>query len=249
MQASEKMPEMEGESESHCETQKSIPKKQATAQPAAFTFNDMGLRVGDKLQIKLLSVATNDPAITAEYCIASLIGYYGKQSLIISSPSACQSSACQLVVGDKLELYFFSGKTFFRFISYVEKINAVPFKYLHLSFPTHIAGQTIRNAKRINVHIAATINANNPESVIVSDISETGARIKANKKIGSPKDTIELTIESEKALRIKATIRTFNRKNTKDYPFSFGIEFTELQQDQTQALQDLIHQQAIKEFN
>jgi len=246
MQAPEETKMPKSKSESHCEENNPDPNKQDTAQSNEFTFNDMALKIGDKLHIKLSSAAgENNSRKTGEYFMANLIGYYPNRSLIVTDSNSSQITGSPFAEGDKLELFFFGGKTLFKFVAYVEKMISVPFRYLHLSFPNKITGQNIRNSKRINVRIEATVNSSNPEPVIISDISSTGAKIKANNKIGNPGDLTDLSIEKEVTLKIKANIRTFESGNSKNYPFSYGIEFTELQQDQTQALSDLIYHQVM----
>lgn len=213
-------------------------------EPSEFRFEDMNLSVGDKFQLKLPT------SIRGELSTAELIGYVLNTTLIISMPQSTQLPEPSLIEGDQITIRLFSRKYAFSFIVYVEKLIKIPFKYIHLSFPTNISGQLIRKSLRIKTEIVATI-PDHPVPAIISNLSITGAEIRTSSSLGKLGETITLsfTVEIhgiEKSLSLKAAIRS-TKQATKsiDNTLYFGIEFQELPTEHRFALQSLIYQELV----
>ncbi|SFK19021.1 PilZ domain-containing protein [Nitrosomonas aestuarii] len=254
MQSSEITEELEMQSKFQGGENSPMHNKQNAASNNQFTFEDMRLKIGDQLQIKLFPQTMGiRHSANSEYYMANLIGYYQDRSILVSIPHTTHIAECAMLENDKLAIYFFSGRTLFKFISYIDKIISLPYRYMHLSFPSQISGQTIRKSRRIDVCIEATAN-NSDTPIIITDISTAGAKIETSSDIGQPGDLIDLSFtinlyEKETRLQVKAIIRSFNITHTNEQPLCFGVEFTELQQEQIQMLRDLVYQQIIDGFN
>ncbi|SEQ99510.1 PilZ domain-containing protein [Nitrosomonas sp. Nm51] len=219
-----------------------------------FSFKDLQLKVNDKLQIQLASVAKKSYNPTGiAYYSTRLIGYYQNYGLMVSEPRSAKINEYPLFESDELFIFYFNGQTLFKFASYVEKIITLPFKYLHLSFPKHISGKQIRKSKRIGVNIEVTVN-NNPSPAIITDISTTGAKIETNQEIGSFNAAVDLAFEISlhgysTKLQLKGNVQSFNisHENAQN-PLCYGIKFTSLQHNQKLLLQNLIYQKLINEL-
>jgi flagellar protein YcgR/PilZ domain-containing protein len=222
-------------------TQKTAEKQTNADKQPKYVFNDMKLKVGDKLQINAsrgtdqLSNKTNN-----DFHLVKLIGYLQDQTLIVTMPRTDYS----LLDGDQVMVRFFCGKCAFSFTVFVDKIIKQPFKYLHLSFPKLIQGQTIRKSRRIKCNFPAKIE-NNPAPLVITNLSGTGAEINTTSNLGKPGTAIALSFtvnvhDQETALQIPSMIKT--SKQTDQDVLSFGIEFTELKPDQLIILHSLINQ-------
>ncbi|MDH5552838.1 MAG: flagellar brake protein, partial [Nitrosomonas sp.] len=166
------------EEENTSATEKPKPIKASTSKSGQFTFQDMSLKVGDKLQLKLPSNIRGECcAANNGFCKAKLIGYVDNVSILINMPQLAKLTNLSLIDGDQVTVQLFSGQYAFSFTSYIDKIINMPFKYIHLSFPSKISGQVIRKSRRIKTDIVANIK-DNSASAIISNLSMTGAEIR-----------------------------------------------------------------------
>ncbi|PXW87784.1 PilZ domain-containing protein [Nitrosomonas sp. Nm84] len=222
--------------------------KQAHSGKIGLNFESMQLKVGHKLQLKLSSPAKEISGETNNsFYRTTLIGYVQDITLIVSMPASNES----FLEGDQILVRLFSGKCVYSFTAYVDKIIKIPFKYLHLSFPKYILGQTIRKSRRVKCNIPASV-ADNPIPLTITDISATGAEIKATSLLGEPGTTIMLSfaiqiLDKEVPLSIKSTIRSVKQINENGQETScFGIEFNELESSQTFSLRSFIYQEIVE---
>ena len=226
------------------------PDKSATKNPNQYSFQDMHLKVGDKLQLKLPTNIVNS-AEKNKLFTAELIGYVNDLSILIRSPQLAQQADLTLIEGDQITARLFSGQLAFSFSSYIEKIIKVPFSYIHLSFPTKITGQTIRKSRRIKTKIVATIT-DHPTSATISNLSMSGAEIHASDGIGQVGETIPLSFRIKlhginKTMSLQAIIRSMKpTANKTDNVFAFGIEFIALETEQSHSLQSLVYQELVE---
>lgn len=223
----------------------------------AFNFEDMQLTVGDKLQFKLSSNIRSSHDSTSHgnyFFIATIIGYIKNETLIITMPKTDQLIGEPLLEGDQILVRLFGGQCAFSFTTFIDKIIKLPFKYIHLSFPKHIIGQTIRKSRRIKCQIDATINKN-ATPVVITNLSTTGAELSSETDLGEPGVAIELSFnvpmhDKESVLRLHAVIRSVKQasKNKPDARY-IGLEFTELQSEQVFLLRSFIHQELVEHPN
>ncbi len=207
-------------------------------------FNDMQLKVNDKLQIRLVTTAKTTDNKTSSITVI-LIGYIYSKTLLTSSPKL------PLVEGDKIMLRYFSGKNIFSFYSFVDKNIYQPFKYMHLSFPQQISSQVVRKSKRIESNIKAKIN--NDSQAIITNISSTGAKIESDADFGEVSSSIKLSFVvniygKQAKLEIQAIIKTVNFINKNNQTIlCYGIEFAQPDSEQLFILNSLVHKELAKE--
>ena len=209
-----------------------------------FLFQDMRLAVGDKLQLSPPSTVSGNRSVVP------LIGYVEGVTLIVGAPPAGQWRP-PLIEGDQVAVRVFSGQNAFGFTAYVNKIIKLPFDYLHLSFPKNIVGKIIRNSRRIKTHIAAVVTGN-PVAAVISNLSATGAEVRAGASLGETGTTIALSFTlniygTDTPLALQAVIRSAKPDAQEaEGAWRLGIEFSELKPNDVATLHSLIYQELVE---
>ena len=219
-----------------------------------FNFDDMQLKVGDRLQLQLHSSAKSSCRLNNDTCMVTVIGYVPDHSLIVSMPKTDQLIGQPFLEGDQILVRLFSGRCAFSFTVFVDKLVKLSFKYLHLSFPKHILGQTIRKSRRVRTAIEAEATVNSGSiPLIITNLSAAGAEISTHAELGGVGTLIELFVkvkihEKEISLRLQSIIRSFKAINKQD-ALRYGVEFTSLQAEQIFSLRSFIYQELVENPN
>lgn len=219
-----------------------------------FNFDDMQLKVGDRLQLQLHSSAKSSCCLNNGTCMATVIGYVPDHSLIVSMPKTDQLIGQPFLEGDQILVRLFSGRCAFSFTVFVDKLVKLSFKYLHLSFPKHILGQTIRKSRRVRTAIEAEATVNSGSiPLIITNLSAAGAEISTHTELGGIGTLIELSVkvkihEKEISLQLQSIIRSFKAINKQD-ALRYGVEFTSLQAEQIFSLRSFIYQELVENPN
>ena len=186
--------------------------------------------------------------------MATVIGYVPDHSLIVSMPKTDQLIGQPFLEGDQILVRLFSGRCAFSFTVFVDKLVKLSFKYLHLSFPKHILGQTIRKSRRVRTAIEAEATVNSGSiPLIITNLSAAGAEISTHTELGGIGTLIELSVkvkihEKEISLRLQSIIRSFKAINKQD-ALRYGVEFTSLQAEQIFSLRSFIYQELVENPN
>lgn len=220
-----------------------------------FTFDDMKLKVGDRLQLE-------PPAQLAhERFLVRVIGYLQGASLLVTAPIATNGQRLQLIEGETVVMRSFSGQNAFGFACTIEHISKIPYEYMHLSFPDNIQGIVIRKAPRVRSRIIAAVHgsktgAEEQVSALISDISTTGASLDAKKPVGDKGDILDLAFRVhlhniDAYLSVKGVIRAVLNSDAIDDTSTLGftrhgIEFQEMQPNDSVILQSMIYQQMVE---
>ncbi len=230
--------------------QKPVP-EQTESNNNKLSFDDMQLKVGHKLQLKLSSQLRGSVEIKSNSYATTLIGYVQDSTLIVTMPASNQFVGEPYVEGDQVQVSLFSGNSVFNFTVFVDKIIKVPFKYLHLSFPKEIQGQNIRKSRRIKCSIqGSVVEKSIPVSII--DLSICGAGICSDLPLESLGTTITLSfaitvLDKEIPLTIKSTIRSAKELNKNGQKIiCFGVEFIDIKSEQMHTLHHLIYQEIVE---
>ena len=220
-----------------------------------FTFYDMNLKVGDRVQLQ-------PPAqLGADRHIVKLIGYVDPVSVLVTAPKV-NGMRLPLLEDESVVVRVFSGQNAFGFHCSIKRVCKVPFDYLHLSFPDEIQGAVIRKSPRIKIKIIASIVDPENEGVeplpgMIVNISSSGARVDARKPLGKAGKKVRLSFRvnlhsMEVFLTVNAVIRSVLRDDESAEPAQqsvahYGVEFQELQPNDTMILQSLIYQKMIEQ--
>lgn len=221
-----------------------------SAKPDKFTFDDMRLKVGDRLQIQPPSRLSQDRFFV------KMIGYLHNVSLLVTAPMASHGLRLQLIEGEKLVARIFSSQNAFGFSCTIDKICKLPFDYLHLSFPSEVQGSQVRKAPRVKTKIIATINtaARGNVSAVITNLSANGAMLDARHTLAEKGESIKLAFrvnlhDIDAYLSVTAIVRAMFSDTTVDNGATFvhhGLEFVNLQTNDSVILQSLIYQNMIE---
>ncbi len=224
-----------------------------SGQQTSFKFDAMNLKVGDRLQIQ-------PPAqLSPERFLVKLIGYVNNVSLLVTAPMTTHGLRLQLIEGEKLVVRIFSSQNAFGFASTIEKVCKLPFDYLHLSFPAEVQGMVIRKAPRVRTKIIASVNAGaqgtDSASGMISNLSANGALLDARRNLAEKGDTLKVSFRVnlhniDAYLTVNAAVRAVFTDEVVDSSgtalIHHGLEFVNLQPNDSVILQSMIYQQMIE---
>ena len=227
--------------------------------PKSYTFDDMKLKVGDRLNIELpaeydFRIKRQPPN---EHFVVKLIGFLKGVSLLVTAPNIADA---QIMAGKKIIIRSFSGQNAFGFSCAIGRVCKEPFKYLHLAFPDIIEGIVVRKAPRVKTRIIASVQdgksgAEEQISALISDISANGASLDAKRPLGDKGDILNMTFRVplhniDAYLSVKGAIRAVLSGDPADASKSdltrHGLEFLELQPNDSVILQSMVYQQMIE---
>ncbi len=237
------------------ETLPGEPEKESKAPgEEAFLFADMRLKVGDRLQIQ-------PPAqLTQERFTVRLIGYLDGQSILVTPPYA-NGLRLPLQEGETIIIRYFSGQNAFGFSATINKISKLPYEYFHLSFPEAVQGMIIRKAPRVRTRIITSVlktdqaPGTDPKSAIIANVSASGALLDGRQPLGAKGDVLRLAFRVhlhnvDALLSVNGVIRAvFEDDNPNPGRPAFihhGIEFQDLEPNDSVILQSLIYQQMVE---
>jgi len=240
------------------ETSTSTEAESSPAEPesaeAPFTFDDIRLKVGDRLQLEPPS------QLSHERFTVKVIGYLKGISILVTTPIASNGLRLLLKESDKVILRSFSGMNAFAFASIINHIYTYPYSYLHLSFPETLQGIKIRNTPRIKTNIVAAVqNSSSPQplqvSAVISDINASGTSLVSKQSLGNKGDVIHMAFRVqlhnvETFLSLNGIIRTTTSDNELDVKnkgyIHHGVEIQNLEPNDYVVLQSYIYQQMIE---
>lgn len=228
--------------------------KDAKAAGETYRFGDMRLKVGDRLQIQ-------PPAqLTQERFTVRLIGYLEGQSVLVTPPYA-NGLRLPLQEGENIIIRYFSGQNAFGFSATINKIAKLPYEYYHLSFPDTVKGMIVRKAPRVRTRIIASVlrpdqaPGTDPKSAIIANVSATGALLDSRQALGEKGDVIRLAFRVhlhnvDALLSVSGAIRAVFADDDPDPDkpafIHHGIEFQDLEPNDSVILQSLIYQQMVE---
>ena len=225
----------------------------ADAAENVYTFDDMRLRVGDRIQLQ-------PPAtVGLDRYIVKLIGWVDKVSLLVTAPLE-NGFRLPLRENDKIVARIFSSQNAFGFSTVVERVCKIPYNYLHLSFPDQIQGAVIRKAPRVRTNIITSITrpgadgSGDKRAGIIVNLSADGAFIKSRQPICEKGQTVQLAFRVnlhnvDAYLVVSAIVRSTFADESKDGSegmFSHGVQFLDLAPNDSVILQSMIYQQMIE---
>lgn len=241
----------EGNAEELSAEQITKSSKDNGSQQSTYPFEEMKLKIGDRLQIQ-------PPAqLSGERFIVKLIGYVNNTSLLVTAPIDNNGLRLQLIEGEKLVVRVFSSQNAFGFASTIEKVCKLPFEYLHLSFPNEVQGMVIRKAPRVRTKIIAAVvtctQGNESVSAIISNLSASGALLDARRNLGGKGDVLKMSFRVnlhniDAYLTVTAAVRAVFSDEAAESGglVHHGLEFVDLQPNDSVILQSMIYQQMIE---
>lgn len=227
----------------------------AQSSASSFTFQDMRLRVGDRIQLQ-------PPAsIGSDRYFVRLLGYLENASLMVTAP-IMNGLRVPIREHDKIVARVFSSQKAFGFDCTVMRLCKIPYDYLHLSFPEVIQGAVVRKSPRIKTNIIASISraeagdAGERLSGVIINLSADGALVKAKIPLAEKSQTVVLSFRvklhnMEAYVTAKAIVRNVftdeDKGNGDALKYQHGVQFLDLQPNDSVILQSLIYQQMIEQ--
>lgn len=221
-------------------------------QPVAqhvFTFDDMRLQVGARLQIQV-AIGAKPP-----HHFTTLIGHVKDEYLIVKIPV---ENGLSIMMPEQADVIVraLSGVHVFAFTSIVRRVFMAPLFYAHLSFPDKISGTVVRKALRASIEVPVTVTGAQGEGeasaidASFSNLSATGGFIESPSALGEREHRVRLSFlfrvhpnNREVKIETEATIRNVREATPPgEGAFGYGVRFEGLSEDQTILIQNLVYQ-------
>jgi len=213
--------------------------------PEAFTFDDMRLQVGARMQIQI-PFGANAP----QY-FTTLIGFVKDEYLIVRIPFE-NGLSIALPQESTVVVRVLSGVHVFAFTSIVRRVFLAPLFYAHLSFPEKIAGTVVRKAVRAAVDLPVSVKGagGSPVDARFSNLSATGGYIESPSELGERDQSVRVTFafrvrpgNREVKIDAAATIRNVRAPGPGgEQGYGYGVRFDDLPDEQTLMLQNVVYQ-------
>lgn len=216
-----------------------------------FTFEDMRLAVGDRLQIECTA---NTGVLRA---FVRVIGYMDGISLLVSTPVA-GGRRVELVENDPVIVRVFSRQSAFAFRASVLRACKLPFDYVHLSFPTVIQGSVIRKSTRVRTQFAVRLSSptgGEASEGTMLNLSATGALIHTRAALGEQGSIIRMRFDVDlhglqSELDIAGEIRNVQQEPDAEgegIEYHYGVDFHELGAEDRMKIKSLVYQIIIEQ--
>lgn len=196
-------------------------------------LDEARLQIGDALQLQPLG----DAGAPRHY--VKLIGFAKPSSVLVSTPKV-DGAYIFVRDGQDYVVRAFSGKNAYAFSTSVIRSVAVPYPYLHLSYPKDVRALVVRRGARAKVNLIASAKRldaqgqESPEAAAASirNVSISGAMLASPHSLGRQGDSIRLSFKLALAdivslVSLDATIRVVNPAGEDLGPgmTGYGLEF------------------------
>lgn len=219
---------------------------------------ELTLDIGDILQLQFLGEDCK-----VRYYV-KVIGYLEDRSLLVTTP---QSHGKLMLVreGQLLAARMMAGNDLVGFTVSVLRSCAVPYAYLHLSYPKDLQSVTVRKALRITLNMPASVQACNmgteavsPETeahkVQIRDMSTTGALLAADVPLAETGNCLAVSVNVDVAGASEELTFTVVVRNIKVEPakekgksslFLHGVEFQFSDRRESVLLHAFVYEQIV----
>jgi len=211
--------------------------------------NKLELLIGDSLQLQFVA----DEKKRRHY--SKVIGYLQGHSVLITTPRVEKNA--MIVREDQVVIVrMMTGNQVYGFTTQILSTSLKPYPYLHLAYPRDMQHITVRKAERVNTRLIGTAELQASEendkathSVVIIDISTSGAMIEVKKPIGQVGDiaTLSTKIEVggvEEYIDIPCVIRNIIHRDA-DTQYKHGVEFQLLEQKDHFVLYGYVYEQML----
>lgn len=222
---------------------------EATEEHKGFSFADMHLGIGDRLQIEC-------PASTGlGRAFVRVIGYVDQLSILVTAPMAGKRRI-DLVENDLVVVRVFSRENAFAFRASVQRACRLPFHYVHLSFPRIIQGSVIRKSTRVRTTLPVSVSVEQsgaeatPGTIV--NISASGLLLRTRAALRDHGNPVRLQFELplhgvDTRLELDARIRNAREEADEDgIDYQYGVDFHALQPSDRVAVKSFVYQTIIE---
>lgn len=238
-------------------TEESLPSATSPIQEEqkTYSFADMRLRVGDRLQIE------PPAAVSTERHMCKIIGWVENTSLLVTTPVVA-GLRVPLRDNDKVVGRIFANQNAFAFDTDVMRAVKIPFDHLHLTFPTRIQGAVIRKSPRIRMRQIATVSPLSEDgeapgdaaraSAIILNVSADGALVQAKQALTDKNGRLRMAFrvnlhDVDAMVTVSAVVRSIFTEEGKVGMVCHGLQFQEIAPNDRLILQSMIYQKMIEQ--
>ncbi len=216
-----------------------------------FSFKDMQLAVGDRLQVQF------PDHLQVPRTYVRLLGHMDKVSFIVSAP-VHKGLRVPLLANEPLVVRVFTRQSAFLFNASVLRVCRLPFDYLHLSFPNEINGTVIRKATRVRASFPVEVavgNAAAGEGAEIANISASGVLVTAPVALGKKGNVTRLRFMlnvhgCESPIELDAYLRYLDLSaaapDAGEASYQHGFEFVEPEAETLMLIKGFVYQQIIE---
>ena len=210
------------------------------------------LTIGDSLQLQFLQ----DDGRRVRPAV-KFIGQMPPLSLLVTAPMQ-DGKLMLLREGQVFVVRCFSHHMASAFTTRVLKVCTAPYPYLHLSYPERREEVQVRNSRRVNVLLAATVASARdggtwsvPMAAIVSDMSATGTMLETGEPLGPAGTRLKidfyLPLEGlgEQPLSVEGYIRSVYEEGGPEDRNRYGIEFAKMDPSAQLVLRAFVYEQML----
>jgi c-di-GMP-binding flagellar brake protein YcgR len=211
--------------------------------------NKLELQIGDSLQLQFVA----DEQKRRHY--SKVIGYLQNHSVLITTPRV--EGNIILAREDQVVIVrMMTGNQVYGFTTQILSTSLRPYPYLHLAYPKEMEHITVRKAERITTRLigSAELETNDTDeskshSVVILDMSTSGAMIEVKNPVGNMGDIITLSTKievggKEEYITLPCVIRNVIHKD-EDSHYKHGVEFQLLEQKDHFVLHGYVYEQMI----
>jgi hypothetical protein len=183
-----------------------------------------------------------------------------KRELIVSAPKTPDGSLIAVYQGLSLRCHWFNASALFRFDATVTKVVFEPEPLLYLRLAEQTQQRGVRTVPRALVNLPAVVRTPTVETVLLVDLSITGARIAILKDtelaVGhvlelAIKPKLQLQMDLDVMLNIKCTVMGEPEPASADFPGVVyrGLKFTDVSERDLIVLHAYVQQNLVQEMD
>ncbi len=211
--------------------------------------NRLELQIGDSVQLQFVA----DEQKRRHY--SKVIGYLHNHSVLITTPRI-EGNIMLVREDQQVIVRMMTGNQVYGFNTQILSTNLKPYPYLHLDYPKEMQHITVRKAERIHTRLIGSIELETNDtdavssfSVVILDISTSGAMIEVKKPVGEVGDIVSLSTKievggKEEYITLPCVVRNIIHKDT-DSNYKHGLEFQLLEQKDHFVLYGYVYEQMI----
>ncbi len=186
---------------------------------------------------------------------ARLIGYIKDDSILVTVPLN-GGDRVVLAEGDPVEVRMLSGKNIYVFQTEVQRVCIAPTHYVHLTYPSAMGRQKLRQAPWARVNLVGTASGDSgaSEPAYITNLSTTGAQVHLPRPIGDKGARVRLSVqvtveELSSELALDAVVRHVRAAAANEEILEYGVAFENLRPEDALWLKALVYQRIAEGYS
>jgi PilZ domain. len=183
-----------------------------------------------------------------------------KRELLVSAPKTPDGALIAVYQGLTLRCTWFNASAIFRFDANVTKVVFEPEPLLYLRLAEQTQQRLVRTVPRALVNLPAVVRTPSVETVLVVDLSITGARVAILRDTELPvghtlemsiKPKLQLQVDTDLMLNLKCTVVGEAEDASANFPGVVyrGLKFTEVTERDLIVLHAYVQQNLVEEMD